>query len=371
VFLSWRDSSNPEGGGAETFMDRLAAGLVATGHRVTIMAAAHNHAPADEIRNGIRYVRRGTKTTVYPHGWWLAFTRQIGQVDLYVDVQNGMPFFARTASRTPVIVLVHHVHREQWQVVYPGRVGRIGWWVESELAPRVFRHSQYIAVSHATRRELTEIGVAPERIAVVHNGHDSTASSTIRRAGRPTICVLGRLVPHKRIEHAINATATLRQEMPDLHLVIVGDGWWRDRLYTYVAERGLRGAVTFTGHVDDDVKHDHLSRAWVLALPSLKEGWGLVVGEAARHGVPAVAYASAGGTVESVRHEHTGLLVDDEEKFTAALRTVLTDRAYRDRLGAEAQRHNEDYTWGHATDSFESIMADVFAGRFTSAVDPE
>ena len=72
------------------------------------------------------------------------------------------------------------------------------------------------------------------------------------------------------------------------------------------AGQGRRGHVVFEGHVDEARKHEVYERAWLLALPSLKEGWGLVVGEAGMHGTPTVAYREAGGTQESVVDGESG-----------------------------------------------------------------
>ena len=63
-----------------------------------------------------------------------------------------------------------------------------------------------------------------ERIAVVHNGTDPVLDVAARKSTHPTICVVGRLVPHKQVEHAIDATLALRAELPDLTLHVVGSG---------------------------------------------------------------------------------------------------------------------------------------------------
>jgi glycosyltransferase involved in cell wall biosynthesis len=372
VFMNWRDTANPEGGGSEVFVEQIARGLVALGHRVTIVCAAHDQAPADEVRDGVRFVRRGGKLTVYARGWWLAFRRSLGHVDAYVDVQNGIPFFARLASRTPVIVLVHHVHREQWPVVYPGLAGKIGWAIESQIARRAFTGCQYVAVSQATRDELVRIGVHADDVAVVHNGAAPGLEVEAARSPTPLLCTLGRLVPHKQVEHAIDAVASLASEFPEIRLSIVGSGWWEGELQKRVAERELSQLVTFEGHVEERRKHEILAASWVLALPSLKEGWGLVVGEAAQHRVPTVAYRSAGGTTESVTDGVTGLLAEDREDFVTLIRHLIVDQAHRMSLGEAAQKQASSYTWEHATHSFEAIIEAAISGRrHLDAIDPE
>jgi glycosyltransferase involved in cell wall biosynthesis len=371
VFMNWRDTANPEGGGSEVFVEQMARGLVGLGYRATIICAAHDRAPADEVKGGIRFVRRGNHATVYARGWWLAVRRSLGHVDLYVDVQNGVPFFARLAGRTPVIVLVHHVHKEQWQVVFPGIRGRIGWFLESQVARRAFRGSQYVAVSRATRAELIRLGVRAQDIAVVHNGSPDIVPVDTERSPTPVICTLGRLVPHKQVEHAISAMAELRASHPDARLVVVGSGWWSQELDSFVHDQDLEDAVTFVGYLDETTKHEVLARSWVLALPSLKEGWGLVVSEAAQHAVPALAYRAAGGTTESVVDGVTGLLADDREDFVIKLRRLIEDSGYREKLGEAARRQASSYTWEHATLSFERIVDQTIDRRPPLAeVDP-
>ena len=86
-------------------------------------------------------------------------------------------------------------------------------------------------MSQATRDELIRIGVRAADIAVVHNGAEPRTRGR-RAADRatPLVCTLGRLVPHKQVEHAIDAVAALSADIPDIRLVVVGSGWWEDEL---------------------------------------------------------------------------------------------------------------------------------------------
>jgi glycosyltransferase involved in cell wall biosynthesis len=371
VFLSWRDTTNPEGGGAERYLEKMAAGLVARGCRVTVFCAAHGSAPGTDVVDGVRFVRRGSKLSVYPHGLWALLHRAFGRVDVVVDVQNGMPFLARLVTRTPVIVLVHHVHREQWPVVYAGLTGRIGWWVESRLAPLVYRSCQYVAVSRATRAELQQLGVTGARVAVVHNGTDPVLPTQVGTSPSPTICVVGRLVPHKQVEHAITAALSLRREFPDVRLHVVGSGWWEDTLHLFARECGAGPTVVFEGHVDEARKNELLERSWVMVLPSLKEGWGLVVGEAGMHHTPTVAYRSAGGTRESITDGASGMLVDTRAELTEALAELLRDPERRAALGAGAAAQSRRFTWDHAQASFAEVVTASLRGERLDAQDPE
>ena len=98
----------------------------------------------------------------------------------------------------------------------------------------------------------------------------------------------------------------------------------------------------------------------MLALPSLKEGWGIVVMEAATHGVPAVAYRDAGGVGESIQHETTGLLVDgDVLDYARALDDLLSEPVRAQHMGEEARKRAEEFTWAATAKAFAAVLSDV------------
>ncbi|MEJ7633451.1 glycosyltransferase family 4 protein [Aeromicrobium sp.] len=356
LFCNWRDTKNPEGGGSERYVESMARGLVEQGHQVTIACASHANAPREETIEGVRFVRRGTKLDIYVRTFFALLLGRYGRVDLVVDVQNGLPFFTRLATRKPVVVLVHHVHREQWPVVYPGLVGRIGWWIESRIAPRLYRRSQYVAVSQATRLELIDLGVDRDRIAIVHNGNDPAPVVDTSRSVTPRIAVVGRLVPHKQVEHAIDAAASMRRDQPDLILDVIGTGWWEQELRAHAERSGVADRVVFHGFVSDRTKHELLAGAWLMALPSLKEGWGIVIGEAGAHSTPTVAYSTAGGTTESIDHKDSGILADSPQELTAALSSLIEDREWREFLGRGALEKSRAFTWSISQREFGTII---------------
>ena len=361
AFLNWRDTANPEGGGSEVYVHEIARRLVDRGHAVTQICATHGSAPHLEVVDGVRLVRVGSKLTVYQKARRLLRSGSLGPLDVIVDTQNGIPFLAPWAVPTPTVVLCHHVHREQWPVVYDPVRARVGWWVESRLAPRVYRKHRYISCSHTSARELATLGVDLARISVVHPGVNPLAlDQSPDRDRHPRIIVLGRLVPHKRFEHVLRAAARLRPQFPGLTVAVVGDGWWRDRLVDAAAQAGVADIVEFTGFVTEEEKARQLARAWVMALPSLKEGWGIVVVEAALAGVPTVAYRDAGGVTESIVDGETGILVaDSEAEFGRALQALLADDPLRDKLGAQARSNAAQYTWDAAAEAFEAILSEA------------
>lgn len=375
LLLCWRDTGHPQGGGSERYLEQVGAELAARGVAVTLRTAGYRGARRTEIRDGIRISRGGGRLTVYPRALaaiW-AGRRGFGPLrgiapDATIDTQNGIPFFAAAVAGAPTVVLVHHCHREQWPVAGPV-MGRIGWWIESRLSPRVHRRNQYLTVSQPSAAELHELGVGPERVAVARAGLDplpdgAPAGGTLTRTAHPSLTVLSRLVPHKQIEHALEVLARLREDSPELHLDVIGDGWWAEPLRTRAAELGVTDAVTFHGHVSEQRKHQLLARAWAHLLPSRKEGWGLAVVEAAQHGVPTVGYRSSKGLTDSVRDERTGLLVgDDLAALTAATERLLGDEDLRLRLGEQARSRTEEFSWSATADGVLDVLTAAAGGR--------
>jgi glycosyltransferase involved in cell wall biosynthesis len=348
LILNWRDTRHPEGGGSEVYVEEVAHRLSGKGYDVTLFSAQSPGSPRSEYRDGLHFVRRGGHLTVYLWAGVLQLLGRLGRPDIVLEVQNGMPFLARLYTRRPVVILIHHVHREQWPVVGP-TLAKVGWFLESRIAPWVNRRCRYLAVSGATKMELARLGVSPERITLAHNGvPPAPRLDGVRRSATPRLVVLSRLVPHKQIEHAIDCLAALGSDFPDVTLVVIGSGWWHDELVTHAAARGVTERVVFAGHLDDLAKHRELARAWVHLMPSLKEGWGLSIIEAATHGTPSVAYYAAGGVQESIADRVTGLLATDFNDLVECVRSLLNDAEFRHDLGVKARLRSHDYHW-HST----------------------
>ena len=376
LLLCWRDTGHPQGGGSETYLQRIGALLADSGVEVTLRTARYPGAPRREVVDGVTISRGGGSYTVYIWAGLAMVFARIGlgplrrvRPDVVIDTQNGVPFLARLAFGQRVAVLVHHCHRQQWPVA--GRfVGRLGWLVESWLSPRMHRRNQYVTVSLPSARDLADLGVDAGRIAVVRNGLDEAPPQTLTgdRSAEPRVVVLSRLVPHKQIEDALDAVARLRSRVAGLHLDIVGGGWWHDRLVERADRLGIADAVTFHGHVDDFTKHAVVQRSWIHLLPSRKEGWGLAVIEAAQHGVPTIGYRSSGGLTDSVIDGVTGVLVDDHGELMDRLERLLTDQTLRDELGAKARARSRDFSWPQSAAAMRSVLESVHTGTRVSGV---
>lgn len=386
ALLCWRDTRHPQGGGSETYLERVGADLVRRGVRVTYLTAAYPGAPREEWRGGVRFVRAGGRITVYPRVLGILLAARIGRgplagarPDAIIDTQNGVPFFAAALRVAPTVVLVHHCHREQWPVAGT-LLGRVGWFLESRLSPRVHRRNRYVTVSAPSKDELVALGVDATRITVIHNGIDpvpqpesggaTSSADDLATFDTATVrlCVLSRLVPHKQVEHALTVVAELIRNGRNVHLDVIGDGWWSTQLRSAAHDLGVTEAVTFHGHVDEREKHEILARARVHLMPSRKEGWGLAVIEAAQHRVPTIGYRSATGLAESIAHGTTGLLVEGPEELVTATTALVDDPILAQTLGAAAAAKARRYSWDATGAAMLDLLSEVRAGDEPASV---
>ncbi len=247
-------------------------------------------------------------------------------------------------------------------------MARLGWFLESRVAPAVNRRRPYVAVSEVTRRELAELGVDPERVRVVHNGALPPPPHDVRRSAEPQLLLLGRLVPHKRVELALEAMARLRAEFPTARLVIAGRGWWEEEIREEIERLGLGDRVEMAGFVTEEERHRLLAGSWVSLVPSIKEGWGLVVVEAGMHGTPTVAFDGTGGITESIVDGETGYLArtDDVDDFVRLVRRLLIDDTERRRLGKGAEAFAAGFTWDATVTAWDAVVRDALARRAPS-----
>ncbi|NLU69239.1 glycosyltransferase family 4 protein [Streptomyces sp. HNM0574] len=355
VFLARRDLGNPAAGGSELLVDRIADGLTALGHEVTLLCGG----PA--AHRDYRVVSAGGDAGHFLRARG-AFTRRVGSCDLLVEVCNGMPYLAPLWHHGPTLCFVNHVHTELWGMRYPAPAARLGRRLEHWALAGSHRRNLKVAVSGSTAGALRGLGVPDEEIRIVHNGVEEP-EPPVPAAPEPMFLAMGRLVEYKRIDLLLRLWERVRP-VTGGRLVIVGDGPERERL---AATAGP--GVVFTGHVSEAEKHRLLCQSWLLLHPSLVEGWGLVVTEAAVRGTPAVGF-DIPGLRDSVEDGVTGLLARGESAFAAHWCTLALSTERRTAMGRAALRRAERFRWAHTVTSFRAVAAEAYARFHASAPPP-
>jgi glycosyltransferase involved in cell wall biosynthesis len=337
AFVAWRDLANPDAGGSELLIDRLAHGLVERGSSVTLLCGGPVGArPYRVVRNGGTF----SQFAIAP----VAGSRHVRHCDLVVEVCNGMPFLVPLWTRRPTMCLVNHVHTDLWPLRFPPPIAAIGQRIEAVAMPWAHRKNLFVTVSASTFANLREIGVGADRIRLICNGVEP-APPPAPRSPAPLFLALGRLAQYKRIDLLIRLWDRVRQ-VTGGQLVIAGDGAERERL------RAMAGPdVVFTGRVSEEKKHQLLSAAWILLHPARMEGWGIVITEAAARGTPAIGF-NVPGVRDSVVHGQTGLLVGSETEFASAWASLAIDKRTRGGMGLAARDRALQLHWSAAVDAF-------------------
>ena len=207
-----------------------------------------------------------------------------------------------------------------------------------------------VAVSEFTRNALIDImRVSPDKIKVIHNGVDTHKffpglkdQQIIQRhklTDKIIVLTVGRLVERKGVDKTLYALPEIIKLIPNIHYLIVGEGEYRQCLDSIVIELQLQSYVTFVGRISDDDLVKYYQTCDLFVMPNREladhdtEGFGLVFIEA-NACEKAVIGGRAGGAIEAINHEQTGLLVDGNNsvEISDAIIKLLTDNEYRQEI---------------------------------------
>lgn len=343
--FAFRDRDDPDAGGSEEHASQVGAHLVAAGRDVVLHTHRVRNAPREVTRDGMRVVRRGGRVGVFATSVLDERLGRLGPADGIVEIFHGVPFFVPLWSRLPQVGVIHHVHLGTWDMLLPAPFDRVGHAVERFLVPRVYRNRTLLTAAESARDEIVEhYGVDPSRIAIAPHGVDDRFSPGGRRAERPLVVAVTRLMPQKGVSDLLHALAATRLQVPEVEAVIVGDGPHRGRFEAESRAVGGDGWIHFVGRATDDELVDWYRRAWVACSASHREGFGLTLTEAAACGTPVVA-TRIPGHVDAVAEGRSGLLADGVPGLAEAMSRLLLDGELRTKMGLAAVEHAEGFRW--------------------------
>jgi glycosyltransferase involved in cell wall biosynthesis len=293
-------------GGAERWYRSLGERLAAEGHDVTMLTLRQWDRGERPDVEGVQVVAVGPRMELYVRGrrrilpplvfgagvlWHLL--RHGGRYDVVHTA--SFPYFsllaagaARSVRRFGLVVDWFELwSREYWRE-YLGRAGgAAGWWVQRACI-RVRQHAFAFSRLHARRLQAEGLRGQATVLAGLYDGRVQPAAPA---AAEPVAVFAGRHIPEKRVPALVPAIARARERAPELSCDVYGDGPEREAVERAVREHGLDGVVRVHGFVEGPVVDEALRRALCLALPSRREGYGLVVIEASARGTPSVVVA--------------------------------------------------------------------------------
>ena len=354
LWFSWRDIKNPQAGGAEVFTHEVTRRLTKKGYNITLFTARFPGGSGQENIDGTNVIRDGGKYSVYSRARNY-YQRNKDNFDLVIDEMNTKPFLTpKFVKEKPILGLVHQVPRKGLFYELPFPINYITYHYLVKRWFGNYKNVPTITVSESQKEILKTFGfqkifVAPEGLSV------TPLEQVPDKDPIPTIAFIGRLRGYKLPDHAVKAFSIIKKGMPDAKMFVIGDGYMRDKL-----EKMNVKDVAFCGRVDGQTKCDLLSRAHLVLVPSVEEGWGLVVTESNAMGTPTVAYNVA-GLRDSVQHEHTGILVESNspEELAKAALGLLNDKERLAKLSFNALKFSKSFSWDNTADAFDKIIRTV------------
>lgn len=293
-------------------------------------------------------------------------------VHFATDAVQAWPTLRRLG--VPVVVTLHgydiNTHADWWHAGHGG--ARMRDYPERlrEMAAHPSVH--FIAVSQAIRRAALAQGVGGERMSIRHIGiptQNFPVDGPPPSQRRPDVLFVGRLVEKKGARFLVEAAAALRERVPGIRLVFIGEGPCRDELAAQA--KRLDVDARFLGAQPQAEVRRQLVSARALCLPSVTaangdaEGLGMVLLEAQCAGVPVVTSAK-GGSEEAIVDGVTGFAFGegDVPQLAQSLEVLLRDGARADVMAREAAQFvRRQFDIGHCTRALEAqydhIVADA------------
>jgi glycosyltransferase involved in cell wall biosynthesis len=291
-------------GGAERWYRRLAERLAASGHEVTYLTLRQWQRGEDPGVAGVDVRAVGPRMSLYdgPGHRRIGPPLIFGAGVLWHLLRHGrrydvvhicaFPYFSLLAAALArplhgyrlVVDWFEVWSREYWREYLGARGGDVGWLVQ-RLCARVPQRA--FCFSRLYARRLREEGLRGE-ITMLAGAYEGSLEPRTPVAAEPLVVFAGRHIPEKGVPAIPPAIASARARIPELRAEIFGDGPEREQVRRLVQRLGLEDVIDVPGFVDSERVDETIGRALCLLLPSRREGYGLVVVEAAAHGTPSI-----------------------------------------------------------------------------------
>ena len=356
LMFMWRDIKNPASGGAGRATHELCKRWVKKGHHVTIFTSSFHNGKDHEVVDGYEIIRKGSLFSHYYYAPLYYKKYFKGKYHAVIDQINTIPYFTPFyVKEAAIIVYIHQLCREIWFYEMPLPVSLFGYLLEPFYL-KVYKKYPTITVSESTKQNLLSLNFS--NISLASNAIDFEPSATFaNKENEPTIIFVGRLTKSKRPHHLIKAINLLKNDIPNIKLWIVGEGYFKKHLIMMTKKFKLENNTVFFGWLSPVAKIELLKKAHCICVPSVREGWGLIVLEANAVGTPAVVY-DVPGLKDAVHNGFNGLLTtkNTPQSMANTLVKFFNDKKLIKNLSENALCSSRRFNWDVSAEKFLEIL---------------
>ncbi len=361
LWFTWKDIKNPLAGGAEVVASEIGKRLVKHGHEVFFVTAGFPGAKKQEEIDGYKVQRVGSRWTVY----WCAYKfykkNLVGWADIVIEEVNTIPFFTQYfVKEKKRFLFIHQLCRKIWfsQIFFP--VNFIGYLLEP-IYLWLLRHNKVITVSNSTKKDLLKFSFSKRNIEIIPEGitiEPVTGLNSIKKFKDPTLLSFGAIRPMKRTLDQVKAFEIAKQKIQNLKMIIAGagEGRYYKRFLKAIAKSLYSKDINYLGRVSQERKVELMQQSHLIAVTSIKEGWGLIVSEAASQGTPAVVYDVDGLRDSVVGGKFGKIARNNPEDLAKKIEILFNDKKLYQSIRKKAYQFSSMLNFDNACDAFTRII---------------
>ncbi len=357
---------HPRAGGAEKNILEIFS-RIGKHHEVILLSALFPGAPREETYENIRIIRFGSpksenviSTLLFLPFLLRKYLKKIKPDILFEDV-SVVPFFTPLLyPKQKKVVMVHGLNGKHFFSSQRFPYSLFGY-IGEKLLFLFYRKETIITISEWVREKLVKHGF--KNVHTVLNGVDDFFFQNKKNfAPRPTVLFLGRIEGRKGVDLLLRTFPFVEAKIPSVRYIIAGrrfdfgEPQWLKKTLDYFKDHYSSDKIEFTGYVSEEKKQELMSAAWLFAVPSLTEGYGIVALEANATGTFVIAN-NVEGLQEAVNNNKTGILADcyDAQNFAEKIVEWLDIKkltAQESMCRTWAKTHN----WDKSSQSILSLL---------------
>ena len=372
LFLSWRDIKSPKMGGAEIFTHEMMRNSNLNSFRIIHFSPEFTGSINQENIDGITYVREGNLFNVIFKSKKF-YKKNIENINYLIDQCNTHRFFSKFwVEDNKRLFLIFQLTKEIWNYHLKFPFNKLGIFLENFML-KLNKNDFTITESESTKKDLINVGFNKEKIKIIPIGLNFKPwdkKDFFTKELLPTFIYVGRFAKYKGIDTCIKAFGMFKKNYNNAKLWIVGkidERYFKKSLLNICLLNNLtfgdsseNNDIIFYGFVDEKTKLELISKAHALLFPSIREGWGIIITEAAAVGTPSLVYNSP-GLVDAVNYGEAGYIVvrNDEHGLFRSMTEVMENKVKYEKIRQNALAFSNNFSWERTGRDFTNFIINL------------